>query len=202
MPAGGRPLAPPLLFCACLLSTGCSVIRQDVGQPLVVDLDAVAAASDYHEVLRLLGPPHTLSRADQGMAFLYEEVDLTERQFGISLGTGEVSLFKAVVAREIADRQVLILTFDADGRTQAYSYREWSDVAAQGGALQFIFAVANVADEGDLNDPPPAHRWGGSLLEPDLARQLNRPHGLEAGHAGIEQKGTPTNIGQHALELR
>lgn len=178
------------------------MIRQDVGQPLVVDLDALAAAPDYHHVLRLLGPPHKLNRADHGMAFLYEEVDLTERQLGISLATNDIALFKAVIAREVADRQVLMVTFDADGQTQAFSYRGWSEIAAQGGALQFVFVVANVADEGDLNDPPTAHHWGFGLLEADLPRQLNRSNSLDTGNAGLGQKGTPTNVGQHALELR
>ncbi len=202
MRAGTRAPALSLLFCVSLLAFGCSVIRQDVGQPLVVDLKAIAAAPDYHDVLRMLGPPHELSRADHGMVFLYEEIDLTERQIGISLATNDITLFKAVMAREVSDRQVLMVTFDANGRTQSFGYRGWSDIAAEGGALQLVFVVSNVADEGDLNDPPAAHHWGFGLLEADLPRLLNRQNGLNTGNGGTEQKGTPSNVGQHALELR
>jgi len=199
---GRRTAAALLLLCFSLFSCGCSVIRQDVGQPLVVDLEALAAAPDYHQVLRMLGPPHKLSRAEHGMAFLYEELDLVERQLGISLATDDIALFKAVIAREVADRQTLLVTFDADGNMQAIGYRKWSDIAAQGGALQFAFVVADVADAGDLNDSPLGHYWGFGLLEGDLPRLLNRQNSLDSGSAGVGQKGTPTNVGQNALELQ
>ena len=150
----------------------------------------------------MLGPPHKLSRTDHGMTFLYEEVDLLERQLGLNLGAGEIVLLKAVAAREYAERRTLLLTFDAQGRKQSLNYHEWSDIAAQGAALQFVFIVASVADEGDLNDSPSSHRWGFGLLEADLPRALNRRTSLESGESGVELKGTPTNIGQHALELR
>ena len=91
-----------LLLCICLPLWGCSVIRQDVGQPLVVDTQALADSPDYHHVLRMLGPPHQLSRTAQGMTFLYEEVDLLERQLGLNLTMDDVTLFKAVVAREFS----------------------------------------------------------------------------------------------------
>jgi hypothetical protein len=187
---------------AGLLLPGCSIIRQDVGQPLVIDEGALAGALDYRQVLEMLGPPHKLSRTDHGMTFLYEEVDLTERQIGLNLGAGEVVLLKAVVAREYADRQSLVLTFDAHGKTQSFNYHAWSDIAAQGAALQFVFFVASVADEGDLNDSPASHHWGFGLLRADLPGALNRPSSLETGENGVELKGTPSNIGQHALELR
>ena len=199
--AGKRAAVLLLLLCISLLLCGCSVIRQDVGQSLVVDLKALAAASDYHQVLRMLGPPHKLSRAEHGMVFLYEEVDLVERQLGISLATDEIALFKAVIAREMADRQVLLVAFDANGNTQSMGHRKWSDIAAQGGALQFAFVVADVADAGDLNDSPVGHRWGFGLLEGDLPRLLNRQNSLDSGNAGVGQKGTPTKVGQNALEL-
>lgn len=178
------------------------MIRQDVGQPLVVDTDALAAVADYQGALRQLGPPHKLSRTDTGMTFLYEEVDLTERQIGLNLTVNEIALLKIVVAREIADRRTLVLTFDAEGATQSANYWEWSDIAGEGAGLQFVFMLAGVADEGDLNDSPAAHDWGFGLLEADLPRALNRQQNLDTGIAGIELKGTPTNIGQHVLELR
>lgn len=179
-----------------LLLPGCSVIRQDVGQPLTVQVEALAELADYHQTLRLLGPPHKLSRTPRGMTFLYEEVDLTERQIGLNLTA------KDVIAREYADRRTLVITFDAEGQLLSFNYREWSDVAAQGAALQFVFVVAGVADEGDLNDSPAGHDWGFGLLQADLPRSLNRPSNLERGENGVELKGTPTNIGQHVLELR
>jgi hypothetical protein len=185
-----------------LLASGCSVIRQDVGQPLVVDVEILAAIPDYHDALRQLGPPHKIGATEHGMAFLYEEVDLTERQLGINLTIEDISLFKAVIAREFADRRTTVLLFDAEGKTQAYNYWDWSDIAGEGAALQFIFVVAGVADEGDLNDSPAVHNWGFGLLEAGLPSALNRQNSLDVGHAGVELKGTPTNIGQHALELR
>jgi hypothetical protein len=191
-----------LSLCVCLLATGCSVIRQDVGQPLVVDTEALAAVTDYQAALRQLGPPHKLSRTATGMTFLYEEVDLTERQLGLNLTVSEITLLKFVVAREFADRRTLVLTFDGDGATQSANYWEWSDIAGQGAGLQFVFMVAGVADEGDLNDSPAAHEWGFGLLEADLPRALNRQHSLDNGVAGVELKGTPTNIGQHVSEWR
>jgi hypothetical protein len=191
-----------LAFFACVPLPGCSVIRQDVGQPLAADLAALTRAEDYHEVLQVLGPPHKLSWSGQGMAFLYEEVDLTERQVGLNLRAGEVVLFKAVVAREYADRRALVVTFDAQGEKRSFNYHEWSDIAGQGAALQFVFVVAGVADEGDLNDPPATHHWGFGLLKADLPSSLNRRNSLENGDSGVELKGTPTNIGQHTLELR
>jgi outer membrane protein assembly factor BamE (lipoprotein component of BamABCDE complex) len=187
---------------ACLLLSGCSIIRQDVGQALVIDKEVLANAHDYRQVLRMLGPPHKLSKTDGGMTFLYEEVDLLERQVGLNLGVGDKVLLKAVAAREYADLRTLVLTFDAQGKTQSFNYREWSDIAAQGAALQFVFVVASVADEGDLNDSPSNHHWGFGLLKANLPRALNRPSSLETGENGVELKGTPTNIGQHALELR
>jgi hypothetical protein len=191
-----------LLLSACLPLFGCSVIRQDVGQPLQVDPEALAAVSDYHQLLRMLGPPHKLSRTEHGMTFLYEEVDLVERQVGLSLTLNDVALFKAVVAREFADQRNVLVTFDAAGTVQAVNYREWLEVAAEGAALQFIFVLADVADAGDLNVSPATHQWGFGLLEADLASSLNRQNSLENGNAGIELKGTPTSAGQHTLELR
>jgi hypothetical protein len=200
-PARARAAALLVLF-ICLPLLGCSVIRQDVGQPLEVDTEALATAPDYHHVLRTLGPPHKLSRTDHGMTFLYEEVDLLERQLGLSLTVNDTTLFKAVVAREFSDQRTLVITFDAEGKTQAFDYRDWSDIAAQGAALQFIFVLAGVADEGDLNASPAAHQWGFGLLEANLPRALNRQNNLDNGTAGVELKGTPTSTGQHALELR
>ena len=51
------------------------------------------------------------------MVFLYEEIDLTEEANRNQSGDERrITLFKAVMAREVSDRQVLMVTFDDAGR--------------------------------------------------------------------------------------
>lgn len=64
----------------------------------MVTVEGVVAASDYHQILRMLGPPNKLSRTDHGMTLLYEEVKLAERQ-GLNLAVKYVVLLKAIIAR-------------------------------------------------------------------------------------------------------
>lgn len=188
------------LFALILNAGGCSIIRQDMGQSLREDVASLVQARTYHDVLRLMGPPHQLATNDHGLVFLYEETDLTERQLGINLSHDDLTLFKAVIAREVADRNVTMVSFNDSGEIRSYASRSWSDLAAEGGALQFVLVLTNVADEGDLSAPSPLHEWGMSLLEPDLAIQLNRSSDTNSGHAGVRQRGTPAHVGQQALE--
>ena len=127
-----------LIAILSLLSSACSQIREDVGQPLVVDEAQLAAAADYHDILRVLGPPHRLSTNKPGMVFLYEEIDLLEQQLGVNLKVKNVALFKAVVASGAAERRLLLVFFDHHGIVQAYEYREGPEAEASGGALQFL----------------------------------------------------------------
>lgn len=190
-----------LAVLSCLLA-GCSQIREDVGQPLFVDEAQLASANDYHDVLRFFGPPHRLSVSEAGMVFLYEEIDVFERQLGINLTTNSVALFKAVAARGIAERRFLLVFFDQAGSVQAFEYEEGHDAEASGAALQFVFTVAGVVDDDDLSQSPSIHDWGLSLLEADLPVALNRQQRLDTGHGGVQQQATPTAVGQHTLELR
>ncbi len=190
------------LICLCALLPACSQIREDVGQPFAVEASRLAAANNYHQVLDLLGPPHRLSVGDAGMVFLYEEIDLIEDQVGINLSHNGFALFKAVAARGIAERRLLLVSFDRQGQNQALKYDEETGAAAWGAALQIIFAVAGVVDDGDLSQSPKVHEWGFALLEPDLPIALNRQQQLDSGSGGIQQQGTPTAVGQQTLELR
>ena len=185
-----------------MLLQACTVIHQEVGQALHVDHSSLSEATHYSEVLDLLGPPHKISRTSSGMVFAYEEVDLTERQLGVNLTIKDVTLLKVVVAREYADRQALMIVFDEGGDLKSYGHDEWSDIVAEGGAFQFIFVIASVADEGTLNDSPIVHDWGMGLLEANHSHSLNRQSNLDTGQSGIEQIGTPTAVGQRTLELR
>jgi hypothetical protein len=195
-----RPAVIATLLSASLTGA-CSVIREDVGQPLLIDESALQVAADYHAVLDLLGPPHRLSRTASGMAFLYEEIDLFETQLGLNLSSGDVALFKAVLARGEAIRRLVLVSFDSDGATQAIYSGEMEGALARGAGLQFLFEVSGVVDDEDLSQSPAAHEWGYALLEPDLPVALNRASRIDGGHAGVEQQGTPKAVGQKTLEL-
>jgi hypothetical protein len=191
-----------VLLPALLALLACSTIREDVGQPLMVDESKLSSATDYHAALDLFGPPHRVSAGEAGMVWLYEEIDLEETQLGINLSGKRATLFKAVAARGNADRRLLALFFDRSGQTRATHYEERGGAAARGAALQFIFAVAGVVDGDDLNAPPATHEWGLGLLEADLPVALNRFQHLDHGNYGLQQQATPTAVGQRTLELR
>jgi hypothetical protein len=193
-----RVLLSTALLCILL---GCSTIREDVGQPLVVDERSLADAEDYHSVLATFGPPHRVSIGEAGMVFLYEEIDVFETQLGINLSGGRTTLFKAVAARGNAERRVLSVFFDQGGQTRAIHYEEREEAAARGAALQFIFAVASVVEDDDLSAPPQVHDWGVGLLEADLPVALNRAQNLDLGNRGLQQQATPDAVGQRTLEL-
>ena len=71
----------------------------------------------------------------------------------------------------------------------------------RGLSLQFIVKVAPIVDTKYLEKPYPQHNWGFSLLQP-LSMGLNRKQSLDSGNHGLEQRGTPTDVGQHALEFQ
>lgn len=185
-----------------LLLCGCSIINEDLGQTLKASDSELERLVDYRDVLDLFGPPHQLAAGPQGMVFLYEEIDVNEKQLGINLSGKRTTLFKAVMARSVAERRLVLAVFDERGALQALEYEERDDAAASGAALQFIFAIAGVVDDEDLSRPPATHEWGFALLESDVLAALNRSQQLRNGENGVEQKATPLGIGQHALELR
>lgn len=196
---------PSLAACFAMIGTalgcGCSQIREDVGQPLVVNEAVLASVSSFHEALDRFGPPHGVARSRSAMVFLYEEIDLAETQLGVSLSTGDLALFKAVAARGTAERRLLVITFDALGRTRSARFDTYLQPAGRGAALQFLFAVAGIVDDDDLSLSPAAHDWGMQLLEADLPVALNRAQSMHTGRGGLEQRGTPTSVGQRTLEL-
>jgi len=198
-PRGGVRVLIALAALTQLLA--CSQIREDVGQPIVVDVQSLEAIHSYGEALAAFGPPHGVVRSGASLVFFYEEIDLVETQFGISLSTGDVSLLKAVAARGTAAHRLLVFIFDDEGRVQSARYAESQQDSGQGAALQLLFAVAGIVEDDDFSLSPPSHHWGLQLLQPDLPVALNRAQALDAGTGGLEQRGTPTAVGQKTLEL-
>ena len=58
----------------------------------------------------------------------------------------------------------------------------------------------SVVDVDDLTERMPQHRWGrGNLLR--LPEAINAPSAPDLGSGGIEQRGTPSGVGQRSLEM-
>jgi hypothetical protein len=108
---------------------------------------------------------------------------------------------KFAVASASADRQAFILTFDEQGILQTRRFLEHSEDLGTGGAIQLLLVVQELVGTSHLDDEIGPNDWGISLLRP-LPQTLNIRQSLNTGTSGIEQKGTPTNVGQHTLELR
>ena len=62
------------------------------------------------------------------------------------------------------------------------------------------FVVVDVVDVDDLTERLPYHRWGATALEPPPVG-LNREQNMNQGANGLQQRGTPTAVGQHSLQM-
>jgi hypothetical protein len=60
--------------------------------------------------------------------------------------------------------------------------------------------VVDVVEVGDLVGKMPHHRWGATSLLP-LPEAINSSSRPDMGDTGIQQRGTPTGVGQQSLEM-
>ncbi|HEY6131405.1 MAG TPA: hypothetical protein VIV27_05265, partial [Halioglobus sp.] len=96
--------------------------------------------------------------------------------------------------------EFLLLTFDKQHQLTSATRSHWDNYGGGGKAIQPLFSFVSVVDAGDLLGPMPQHRWGGSLLQ-RLPRTLNLNSNSETGQHGLQQRGTPSAIGQQSLEM-
>jgi hypothetical protein len=194
----------PLALVAALCC-GCSFLDSTLGTD--VDLAAIATlepgATRRAEVLAAIGPPTDMQPHARGVAFLYEQVLIEERQFGINLeglgnlvGIKQGALLKLSIGRTSTHRDAALLLFDEAGVLVAIGSREWDETLGKGGTVQFFVAVTPAVDYGQLREPPRQLIWGFELIEP-LPRALNLRQ-----RADLELRGTPAGSGQKTLELR
>jgi hypothetical protein len=66
-------------------------------------------------------------------------------------------------------------------------------------SLAFAVSFSTGRQFQELTTPTPQHHWGMSMLNP-LPQTLNAASDLDAGMQGLEQRGTPTAVGQRTLE--
>lgn len=186
---------------SCLGAAGCTVLGRQIGEPIsATDVEFQEGQASLRQVVAALGPPSGMSTLPDGVAVLYEYLDLKERQFGINLELTVLEWFKLSFGRAQAARQVALLVFDADGLLRAREYRAWTEDVGRGFGFQLFFVVLPTVDSRHLAGPAAQGGWGRMALEP-LPVSLNAQNSVLGGVHGLELRGTPTGAGQHTLEM-
>lgn len=189
-----------LLATLCLLAA-CTQWHYDLGAPLArTDFDETVEASSLAAVLDELGPPQRLSAAGNGFVLAWEHWRINEDTLGIRLGALGADIMSIDWGKARVRGEFLILTFDREHLLTASTYSSWDSKFGGGQAIQPFFSFVSLVDVDDLVEKMPQHRWGASTLQP-MPRALNRGSNTDTGQNGIEQRGTPTTIGQHSLEM-
>jgi len=189
------------LLAALWLLTACSQWRYDLGMPLPKSgVPEVEQHAGLSEALIALGPPQRISATRDGYVLAWEHWHIKENTLGLSLGLMGADLFSIDWGQMHAKGEFLLLTFNRQHQLTASARSEW-DNHGGGQAVQPFLGLISVVDVGDLTGKMTQHRWGGSLLKP-LPRALNNDSSPETGQNGVEQRGTPTAIGQRSLEMQ
>ena len=181
---------------------GCAILEHEIDAPLPAEsIDAFAEGSHYSEVLGRLGPPTKMSALPHGMAFLYEHVTLTERQYGLILPREIGKWIKAVYASADADIEAVLFIFDARGILRGADRQTWSADAGAGISVTLIFSAGSFTDtEQYESSASRSLDWGQKLLSSPLV-VLNSGQDLESGGNGIQLTTNSKGIGQDTLEL-
>jgi hypothetical protein len=183
---------------ACTLLTACSQWRYDLGTPLPV-IDLPQQQMPLAEVLDLLGPPQRMSATDTGFVLAWEHWHIREDSIGVRLGALGADFLSADWGQMNVKGEFLLLTFDRQHLLTSAARSQWDNYGGGGRAIQ-PFGIMSVVDSGDLIGPLPQHDWGNSLLQ-RLPGSLNMSSNLTSGQSGLQQRGTPTAIGQQSLEM-
>jgi hypothetical protein len=199
-----RPTQPAFwtLLIAALVLTGCAFLEHEIGEPLASEfMGEFSEGAHFSDVLDRFGPPTKMTALPDGMAFLYEHVKLTERQYGLIL-PGEIGKWiKAVYASADADIEVVLFIFDEQGRLRGADEQSWSADAGAGMSMTLIFSAGSFTDTEQYEESGARSLdWGLALLMPPLV-VLNSGQDLESGINGLQLTTNSKGIGQQTLEL-
>lgn len=190
-----------LLMTIALAIGSCTVISKDINTDISLEDNALQISETHFiDAIDQLGPPSKLSKYNNGMVFLYESIKINERQLGFNTNYDFWRWFKFSIAKGSADREVLLLIFDADGYLLAQTYNNFNEKLGSGQAISFLYTIESLVDSSKLEEDPESLAWGASLLKP-LPEALNYSQNLGTGNSGVEQLGAPDSVGQHSLEL-
>jgi len=188
-----------ILATTLLFTTGCTIIRSEPSHDISFeDTDYSIETTHYREILHEHGPPSQLSALGTGMVWLYEEVDLTEKQLGIGFSDGPLSLFKINLAAGDGEYKGWMLTFGENGYVTSFAKTEDVINLGRGAGFQFILTVSSLVNITDVRGSSAQADWGqGLITEP--SRGLNRNQDLNLGKSGLQLLMTPAYTGQHTL---
>ena len=152
-----------VLLLVCIFQ-GCTVIHKQIDSPLQFDEKYISRDQTHiNTVLENLGPPAKLSALGNGVVFLYEYTLITERQIGITVRYGLLSLIKFSHANAKADRQTLLLLFDEKGILTSYAFQDLAEKVGSGVGASFVYSVRSLVDTSNLEEEPAVFQWGTNL---------------------------------------
>jgi hypothetical protein len=181
------------------LLCGCSQWRYDLGTPLPVG-DVVQHNMPLQQVLQLLGPPLRMTSTDTGFVLAWEHWHIRENAVGISLGALGAEFMSADWGEMRAKGEFLLLSFNKDHLLTSATRSYWDNYGGGGRAIQPFVGFVSVVDSDDLLGPLPQHAWGRSQLR-RLPYTLNLNSSPDSGQSGLQQRGTPSAIGQQSLQM-
>lgn len=184
-----------------LLLCGCTQRFYQLGTPLPPAEREPTAGLSLQSVLAQLGPPQRLTATASGWTMGWEHWRVSESAVGASLGVLGVDALTFDWGDARVRGDFLLISFNAERVATSVSRMVWDNDIGGGTAVQPFFAVAPILDVADLLVPLPQHGWGASMLMP-LPTAINNENRPGMGSNGLEQRGTPTGIGQRALEMR
>ena len=185
-----------------VMVTGCTQWQYDLGTTLPANShSAMTRGALLSDVLIQLGPPLRISSSELGYVMAWEYWRVNEDSLGISLGVLGADIFSVDWGNAKVAGEFLIVAFDNEHRLSGSGYAQWDNRSGGGSAIQPFVGIADVVDINDLLQQLPQHEWGGTLLGP-LPRVLNSPSRPDSGSTGVQQRGTPTGVGQGSLEMQ
>ena len=190
-----------LLFGGMLggMLSGCSQWSYDLGTKLPEN-ELSGQTMTLQQTLELLGPPLRITATDTGFVLAWEHWLIRENEIGASLGALGADFLSADWGEMRAKGEFLLLTFDKNHLLTSATRSYWDNYGGGGQAIQPFIGFVSVVDSDDLRGPLPQHGWGSSQLR-RLPYTLNLNSSPESGQRGLEQRGTPTAIGQQSLQM-
>ena len=179
---------------------GCSQYSYVLGNALPPKTSADWIDKALSALMSELGPPHHIASAPDGYFLAWEAVTVTEKSAGFSLGAFGLSALEADWGSATASGEFLLVKVDQYGQITELSRKDWQRKVGTGAGIQPVAAVAPLVDVDAYLTFLPQHEWGSTLLLP-IPEAQNIHFSPNISGTSIEQRGTPSAIGQKTLAL-